>query len=168
MQNCLLTCSFNLCKIYTYLEQIYKKHCGPCLDYHSNKTMDFNMPFSDYHGNDFYIHTLETKNNTILSTLNTSSSFNQCTYNFLNITVFFNNKEYNIELSNSQWNFYCDNNLLDFDFLHWYMTNVFHEKNFDKSYLCHILDSNYEFIELDSNSYMRLNKDSYEVIYNKY
>ena len=161
MRNCLFKCSFTLCKIYTYLEQIYKNKFEKCLHYYINNDLDINQPFYDYNGDEFYINTLVTKDNDVLATMNSSSTFNQCNYTFLNITLIYNNKEYIIELKNSLWDFYCVDNKIDYKFLHWYMTNVHNVHDFDTSYNCNILDNNYNFIEIDKDSYVKLEKDSY-------
>tara|TARA_Y100000768_G_scaffold387239_1_gene377887 strand:+ start:7882 stop:8385 length:504 start_codon:yes stop_codon:yes gene_type:complete len=160
MRRCLLTCSFTLFKIYTYLEQIYKNNFEKCLHYYINNDLDINLPFQDCNQEESYIHTLVTKENQVLATMNTSSTFDVCNYTLLNITVIFNNNDYQIELKNTLWNFYCVDNKIDYKFLHWYMTNVHHVHDFDDSYICNILNNNYEFIELNKDSFVKLEKDS--------
>lgn len=161
MRNCLLNCSFTLCKIYTYLELLYKEHCAKYIDYYINNDLDINQSFIDYNDEEFYINTLVTKDNKVLATMNSSSTFNQCNYTFLNITLIYNNKEYIIELKNSLWDFYCVDNKIDYKFLHWYMTYIYNVSDFDTSYTCNILDNNYNFTDFDKNSYIKLEKDSY-------
>jgi len=168
MHKCGGECLFNLCKVYTYLEQIYKKHFSQYIHYYTTHDLDISKPFYDFHGSEFFIHKLVLNNNAVLTTMNESSTFQSCNFKFLNVTIHFNDEEYTIELEKPCWNFYCVNNRIDVKFLYWYMKNVLYVDNFDDSYVCCIIDNNYQFIEFDKDSYVELGKDSYEVIYNKY
>jgi|UniRef100_A0A6C0BX01 hypothetical protein len=166
IKSCFFSCSFTLCKTYTYFRQCYDKYLGECIHYYTNNDIDLTLPFYNSNGEQFYINSLVTANNSVLSTMNKSTEFILCDFTFLNITVAFNDEEYQIELANTFWDFYCVNNVIDFDFLYWYMTYINNVGNFDHNYSWVILDNNFDFIQLDSNSSILFHLDSYSIINN--
>ena len=156
------SCLFSLCKIYTYATQVYNKYFAECIHYYTNNDIDIKQPFYNYEHQEFYINTLSGCNP--LSTMNQSSDFIVCDYSFLNITVTFKEQEYQLELDTKLWNFYCVGNVIDFEFIYWYMTYNYGFNDFDKNFTWVILDNNFDFIELDCNSSLLLYRDSYSIL----
>ena len=97
VKSCLYSCSFTLCKTYTYLWQFYNKYFGDCIHYYTNNDIDLSQPFYTYNAEQFFINTLVTTDGSVLSTMNQSSNYILCDFSFLNITITFKNKEYQIE-----------------------------------------------------------------------
>jgi len=80
---------------------------------------------------------------------------------FIDIKVSYNDKQYNIDFGVD--NYYIVGNVLfDRTFITWYL-NVYHLVFIDSKdeYICHILDNTVNFIQIDSSSYIRIDKDGY-------
>jgi len=154
------SCLFTVAKIYTYIQEFVKHNCSSCID---NK-LNFHQDFYNLDNEPMYISTITIdKSNTFcrLVTSKYPANFSFCDFSFINITVTFDSIDYTIDLSNKNHNFYCLDNVIDFDLIYWYMTYVHNIKNFNKNYTCVILDNNYNFINLSPEEKIILKSNSY-------
>jgi len=83
------------------------------------------------------------------------------TVHFMDITVNTNGQKYTLDFGNS--NFYIEGNILcDKAFLQWYL-NAFFKIDLVEPYTYTIMDANINFITLDANSHIVIQKDAYTV-----
>lgn len=82
---------------------------------------------------------------------------------FIDIRVLYNDSNYVIDFGKD--NYYIVGNVLfDRSFIKWYL-NMYHSVfiDDDEDYICHILDDNVNFIQIDSSSYVVIEKDKYTI-----
>jgi len=120
-----------------------------------------------------YYHNLKSDENNIPVLINNEAdSFSSvlieskyCSYHFINIVLLNTNSENNIEINLFKpFNFYIDGNvILNKVFLEWYC-NKYYQVKLNNNYKLQIIDDNANFINLDHNQGILLNKDNYTII----
>ena len=90
-----------------------------------------------------------------------------CNYNFLSVSVICNDTSFDIDLSDDNYNFFCVDNVLDFRFFKWLLTNKYGFMiGSDDDMVISIIDNNCEMINLNHLDKINLHDTNYELISN--
>ena len=81
---------------------------------------------------------------------------------FLNISVSYNDKNYNIDFGENNY-YIVGNILLDKTFIQWYIFNNF-KILIEDDYTCNVMDNNVNIIELTEDKHIIVEKDNYNLI----
>ena len=162
-----------------YLGKNYKQVFKQCQDIELERTYyikdgnETNVLLNDVDMVVTYYHNLKSnKNNIPVLINNEADSFSSvlietkyCSYHFINIVLLNMNDENNIDINLFKpFNFYIEGNvILNRVFLEWYC-NKYHQVKLNNNYKVQIIDDNANFINLDHNQGILLNKDTYTII----
>jgi hypothetical protein len=84
---------------------------------------------------------------------------------FISFKVIVNSNEYTIKLSTPEYNFYIVNNVINFEFIKYYLNTYLHIQLLDNDdYKIEIVDDCVNFITLNKNSEIIFQKDNYIII----
>ena len=153
--------SFTLCKTYTRIASFYNKYIHIWVISCCDPKLDLNQDFYNFYNSPMYINHVIGDSDTYCSMATRPLDFSPCEFSFLNITLNFDGKEYDIDIGDKDHNFYCINNVIDFNYIYWYMSYVNRVKKFNKDYTCVILDNSYNFVEFGHNDIITLHSNSY-------
>lgn len=85
---------------------------------------------------------------------------------FLSIKIICNNKTYNVVLKTDDYNYYVVNNVIDVQFIQYYITHVLKELTYfeDFKYSLELLDNDINILSLNQTHKIIIKKDTYEII----
>ena len=112
------------------------------------------------------INSLTSDNKILISVNNLSNKFIESNFKFVFIEVETNNGTYNITLSTINKTFYIIDNVLDYNFILWYLINIEKIKNFTIENILNvtIMDHYYKKMNLSKNDKLLIYKSGYKII----
>ena len=138
--------------IITILKNIYFENNSNNLYFVDNDKLKINSQTSD--------------NKILISVNNLSNKFIESNFKFVFIEVETNNGTYNITLSTINITFYIIDNVLDYNFILWYLINIEKIKNFTIENILNvtIMDHYYKKMNLSKNDKLLIYKSGYKII----
>lgn len=112
------------------------------------------------------INSQTSDNKILISVNNLSNKFIESNFKFVFIEVETNNGTYNITLSTINETFYIIDNVLDYNFILWYLINIEKIKNFTIENILNvtIMDHYYKKMNLSKNDKLLIYKSGYKII----
>lgn len=86
-----------------------------------------------------------------------------CNFSFTSINIICDEKEYDIDICGDKFNFLCENNIINHDFLKWYLY-YFNHVDISNNYKLSIIDDECEMLEVEKGKTIVLNEDKYTIV----
>ena len=102
----------------------------------------------------------------LVNTETKTTDFKPCKYSFTSINLIDINKEsynYDIVITNNNFNYLCDGNIINKDFLGWYLSK-FYEKLLPLNYKLSIIDDDCEMFDVEQDKSIEFNNDGYKIV----
>ena len=92
--------------------------------------------------------------------------FKPCKYSFTSINLIDTSKDncdYDINITNNDFNYLCEDNVINKDFLTWYLSN-FYQKSLPINYKISIIDDDCEMFDLEQDKTIEFHSDGYKIV----
>lgn len=159
----------NLIEVYNngkriFISEIYTKEDSYC--YSMIKNIEYDLCIVSFYE--------ILNNNTKINKVRYSSNFSDIIPNyqisnikFISLYISYQEKKYNIELSNTKYNYYIENNTIDKSFIKYYLINILNIPLNDKEdieYNLFLCDHNADMFVLNQNDIITINTNSYKIV----
>ena len=94
-----------------------------------------------------------------------SHDFQPCNFTFTSVNLIdkTNNKEVELDFCNNEFNYFCAGNIIDENFLAWFLNN-FHNTKLPDDYTVSIIDQDCEMIDLEKSQCIHLEEEKYSIV----
>lgn len=119
-------------------------------------------------GNNYKLKTKtidETTYYKLISNTDKTNEINPCNYYFSSINLINNenNDNFDINIADNNFNYFCIDNIINKDFLLWYLQK-FHKINLPEDYIISIIDHECEMFDLEKDKTIVLHEDTYKIV----